>query len=233
MTKEKQKERHAKYYLKNKEKIKSQVAEYRRTHKDDIKKRRKKRRREYYLVHKQEIKEYMIKYQAGHKDEIKAYRAEHKQERKAKSAKYHLEHREELMRKKAKYKNEHREQINEQVRNKRLTDPLTRLSSNLRSRTTTVFNRMKLNKPAKTEELLGADWKTVMQHIESKFTFGMDWSKVGSEIHIDHKIPLAKAKTEKQLIKLCHFTNLQPLWAEDNRRKHYKTDYTIKEVRFG
>ena len=31
--------------------------------------------------------------------------------------------------------------------------------------------------------------------------------------HIDHIIPLSTAKTE-EAIKLCHYTNLQPLWAE-------------------
>ena len=92
---------------------------------------------------------------------------------------------------------------------------------------------MGLNKPCKTEELLGADYKTVMRHIESQFIFGMSWEKVGKEIHIDHKIPLAKAKTEKQLIKLCNYKNLQPLWAEDNRMKHDKINHVIKEVKFG
>jgi hypothetical protein len=40
--------------------------------------------------------------------------------------------------------------------------------------------------------------------------------------HIDHKIPLSSAKTEEEAYQLCHYTNLQPLWAEDNLKKSNK-----------
>ena len=41
--------------------------------------------------------------------------------------------------------------------------------------------------------------------------------------HIDHKIPLASANgVIDELAKLCHYTNLQPLWASDNLRKYSK-----------
>ena len=44
----------------------------------------------------------------------------------------------------------------------------------------------------------------------------MTWENYG-EWHIDHKIPLASAKTESELISLCHYTNLQPLCSKVNR----------------
>ena len=40
--------------------------------------------------------------------------------------------------------------------------------------------------------------------------------------HIDHIVPLATAKTEEQVAKLNHYTNIQPLWAKDNLSKGAK-----------
>jgi len=40
--------------------------------------------------------------------------------------------------------------------------------------------------------------------------------------HIDHIIPLSSAKTEGEFYELCHYTNLQPLWAENNIKKSNK-----------
>ena len=58
------------------------------------------------------------------------------------------------------------------------------------------------------------------RYYESKFTAGMNWDEVvKGNIHIDHIVPLATAKTEADVVRLCHYTNLQPLWAIDNRRK--------------
>lgn len=101
-------------------------------------------------------------------------------------------------------------------------DPFHKLKANLRCRTSWVFKLKGVKKNTKTERLLGATFDVVKQYIERQFTKGMNWGNHGNESdkwQIDHKIPLSIAKNEDELIKLCHYTNIQPLWATENRKK--------------
>ena len=50
----------------------------------------------------------------------------------------------------------------------------------------------------------------------------MSWDLMGKYIHIDHIIPLSSGETEDDIYKLCHYTNLQPLWYNDNLKKGSK-----------
>lgn len=96
-----------------------------------------------------------------------------------------------------------------------------RLTQRLRSRTAQAFAAMYYKKNSTTAKLLGTDFKTVYNHIESLFIDDMSWERF-KEIHIDHIIPLCSATTEAELRELCHYTNLQPLWAVDNLIKGSK-----------
>ena len=69
--------------------------------------------------------------------------------------------------------------------------------------------------------MLGVEWEVAKQHIGRQFTKGMNWDNHG-DWHIDHIIPLASAKTPERLKQLCHYTNLQPLWAKENISKSDK-----------
>lgn len=117
---------------------------------------------------------------------------------------------------------------NRRYRSEKLkTDILFRLSKNLRSRTTKAFQNIRGGKPHNTLDLLGADYNTVKQHIESQFKTGMSWENYGYKTwHIDHIIPLASAKNKNDLIRLCHYLNLQPLWTIENLSKSKKTTLT-------
>ena len=104
---------------------------------------------------------------------------------------------------------------------KRKTDPVYRLKESLRSRTKNAIKKKGYKKGSKTEELLGAPYVIVSKHIERQFIKGMNWDNYG-EWHIDHIVPLASAITEEEIFKLCHYRNLQPLWASDNILKGCK-----------
>ena len=107
-------------------------------------------------------------------------------------------------------------------RDRKQSDPLFKLKCNLRRRTNKCFKAKSWNKNTKTQEMLGANYEVAFKHIESQFKNGMSWDNHG-DWHIDHIIPLSLATTEEEMIKLCHYTNLQPLWAEDNLIKSNKT----------
>jgi hypothetical protein len=96
-----------------------------------------------------------------------------------------------------------------------------RLKNALRSRV-----KIALKKPAKktrTHLLVGCSIDELKLHIEKQFRVGMtweNWEQFGW--HLDHIIPLASAKTKEELERLCHYTNLQPLWWRDNLEKRDK-----------
>lgn len=112
--------------------------------------------------------------------------------------------------------------IIEKLKTKRQTNHIFRLKNNIRSRIIQFFNSNKLHKDNSTFNIIGCSPEFLKEHIENKFTEKMSWDLVGKHIHIDHIIPLASAKTKEEIYKLCHYTNLQPLWAEDNLRKSNK-----------
>lgn len=109
---------------------------------------------------------------------------------------------------------------NEYEKRRKRIDPTYKLRRSLKNRCGQAFKRKSWRKLG-TEKLLGCTFEEGNLHLESQFTIGMNWCNYG-EWHIDHIIPLSSAKTEKELIKLCHYTNLQPLWALDNILKSDK-----------
>lgn len=104
---------------------------------------------------------------------------------------------------------------------RRAEDPVFSMIGRVRCRIYSAFREKGLSKRSKTMQMIGCDWKELHAHIESLFSEGMTWGN-RSEWHIDHKTPLAQAKTVEEVELLCHYTNLQPLWAADNLRKHAK-----------
>jgi hypothetical protein len=103
---------------------------------------------------------------------------------------------------------------------KRKNDPLHRLSSNIRNRMRIYLKSKNISKNNKTFEIVGCTPEFLKEYLEKKFVEGMNWELFGKKIHIDHIIPLSSAKNEEEIYKLCHYTNLQPLWAGDNLSKN-------------
>jgi hypothetical protein len=112
---------------------------------------------------------------------------------------------------------------NEWVINKYNNDPLFRLINIMRARTRLFFKSKNFKKKNSTFKIIGCTPEFLKEHLEQQFTEGMSWGNQGLYgWHIDHKIPLSSSNTEEEIYKLCHYTNLQPLWAEDNLKKSNK-----------
>jgi hypothetical protein len=71
-------------------------------------------------------------------------------------------------------------------------------------------------------DLLGCSVEELKKYLEIKFKEGMSWNNYGLRgWHIDHIIPCSKfdlIKEEEQK-KCFHFSNLQPLWWNENLSK--------------
>lgn len=72
--------------------------------------------------------------------------------------------------------------------------------------------------------------KRIREHIESQFTKGMTWENWGRgtsckrEWHLDHIVPISKFDIRKksELARANHWTNLRPMWADENQKKGAK-----------
>jgi hypothetical protein len=212
-TKEERKEYQKQYRLDNKEYFK----QYRLDNKEEIQAHKKQwhldnkekvngRSKQWRLDNKEEIQEYQKQYYLDNKEERTAYNKQYNLDNKEYFKQYRLDNKEEMRR----------------YENKRYhSDPLYKFKDNCRTRTYQAFKAKSWRKNGGTEKLLGCDWKTAMNHIESQFVGKnkwMNWDNHG-EWHIDHYTPLASANTIEEMTPLFHYTNLRPLLAEDNIRK--------------
>lgn len=96
-----------------------------------------------------------------------------------------------------------------------------KLARRLRNRLYYALKNKNWKKNTHFVEYIGCDRDTLLNHIESQFQQGMSWNNM-SEWHVDHIIPLSSAKSEEEMYTLCHYTNLQPLWAVENIKKYNK-----------
>jgi len=102
----------------------------------------------------------------------------------------------------------------------------SRLSNAIRANIRDALHRKGGDKKGRGwEQLVGYTIKDLMKHLQKRFTDGMSWDNYG-EWHIDHIIPVSKfnfTSTDDFDFKRCWaLSNLQPLWAGENMKKHAK-----------
>jgi hypothetical protein len=163
--------------------------------------------KKYRLENKEKIKEYNTKWNKENQEYYKKYFEE-----------YYIINYEKEKERKLKWSRDNREYSNNYQKKRKKEDILFNIISNMRN----SVNRYLKYKSKHTFEIIGCSPQLLKEHLENQFVDGMSWDN-RSEWHIDHITPLSSAKTEDELYKLCYYTNLQPLWAEDNLKKSNKT----------
>lgn len=84
----------------------------------------------------------------------------------------------------------------------------------------------------------GSNWRArlgytvadLRAHLECGFLPGMSWDNIG-DWHIDHIVPLASftfsSADDPEFRAAWALTNLRPLWAADNMRKHARREFLL------
>jgi len=108
--------------------------------------------------------------------------------------------------------------------NRRKTDIIFNLKSKIRCNISQSFKRNGNKKCHRTEFILGCSIVEFKKYLESKFLHWMNWNNHGlynGELNfgwdIDHIEPISSATTEDEIIRLNHYTNIQPLCSYTNR----------------
>ncbi len=151
------------------------------------------------------------------------WRKENPEEYKNQTKKYYEKTKDVQNAKKKIWIQNNREKYNSYWTNRKKNDETFKLLMLMRSRISSFLSKKNITKKNRTFEIVGCSPQELKEHLEKQFIEGMSWENYGLfGWHIDHIIPLSSAKTEDDLYKLCYYTNLQPLWAEDNLKKSDK-----------
>lgn len=178
---------------------------------DATKKQRARYQAEYYEKNKQRKLQQHRQYREKHRERLKAshkvWRDKNRSYIKEKAQRYYDQNREAIIAKAVQY---------EQRRLK--ADSQFRFIHSVRTLIRNYVRRGLGIKPCKTETILGCGLLEFRAYLEASFEPSMSWENYG-EWHIDHIVPISWATTEDEILRLNHYTNLQPLWAKDNFKK--------------
>jgi len=195
-------ERAKKHYKKNQDRNLIYAREYRVKNKEKIKLREEKNREKYK---KMRLEKYPLR-KEKYINNIKRWNKENKDRINKSRRKY--------------------------VKAKRQTNLEFKLTEILRCKLLTTLRAKNVKKQMRALELVGCTLQELKEHLESQWHPGMNWdnhTKTGW--HIDHIKPCNTFDlTDIEQQKLCfHYTNLRPLWADDNytRPKNGSDIFTI------
>ena len=188
------------YGQENKEKISEKGKEYRQ--REDVEERMKIYRKEYYQKNADEIKEKTRIWSKENRDRKNEYNRTYNNENPDKPS-----------------------QWQKKSRRKAAKRPSWRINCRMSS---AIRQSLNGNKDGHGwESLVGYTVDDLKKHLEKRFIDGMTWENIG-DWHIDHEIPQSvfnfKSHSDLDFKKCWALSNLQPMWAKDNRSKGAKLE---------
>jgi hypothetical protein len=129
------------------------------------------------------------------------------------------------------YQEANKQYLKDKRKQRLLRDVNHRIARNLRCRLWCALNKSKDNFSAVKD--LGCSIEELKNHLASMFKDGMSWENYGAW-QIDHIVPLSNfdLTCHDQLLKACHYTNLQPMWSSENasKRNRYSGQYRTRII---
>lgn len=185
-------------------------------------------KKEYSERNKEKLLEYGREYRQSNKEVINQYQREYRKNNKEKYKEYYEKNKEEKKEKVKIYRENNIDKIrarqNKYFKERKENDPLFKLSCNIRTLINLSLVKGGYSKNTKSFDILGISYEDLKKHFENMFSSWMTWENHGlynGDFNygwdIDHIIPLSSARNEYELLKLNHYTNLQPLCSKINR----------------
>lgn len=125
-------------------------------------------------------------------------------------AKYYKLHRDSRLAFQKDYAKQNRDKITKSQQRSRTTNPLVRLKIQLGNLIRVKFKQGGFTKKSKASVIIGCSYEQFMTWLGPKPC---------DDAEIDHLCPVSQAKSEEEMVKLNHYSNLQWLPASENRSK--------------
>ena len=210
--------------MNGKEKHNEYNKNWHQANKDKINEKRRLR----YKKNKDKGIEYNKNWKEKNPNYKKKYDDKNKKEILKKNKNYYEKNKDKILKKRKIYYQKNKDKVNKRNDVRRIDDKLFKLKGNIRCLIYQSLKRNGFSKRSKTYEILGCTFEEFKLYLESKFEPWMNWDNRGSVNgkpptgenqcwDIDHIKPSSIATTEEEVIKLNHYTNLQPMCSYTNR----------------
>ena len=195
--------------------------------KECISKKQKQYRADNYEIIREKKERWRKENQFRYNEWSKKYAKRNPEKRKASIKKYDETHKKQ----KQEYAKNHLAVHNESCKKynaKSHSDPVLKMKFRMRSLLYVAFKNSNTVKSKRTEEIIGLPSEEFCTYLLETFRniYGRDWDGK-EEVNIDHIIPISTAKTEEDVVRLNHYSNLRLITKEDNLKKGTKTNYQI------